>query len=267
MTPRKQRLVRLATVALVVGALFVPTAHHRAIADHYIQDPVTFGEPDCGGHPDRTVAVGSATDVGTQVPVEVLVLLDRVADRGYAEAVVEKAAGAFRPLGLALVPHFVEADLEGDFTPDLFEQARSLAGQLDGRSYDAVMVATGLDVRSKFGNDTGGPYCIGGVRRRAELEAVAISEIGYGQRRFPRLSRETHLRHDAIVFAHGLGHVFGARHEHGNCAEGSAPSDSSHREEGARLCTVMDQSLGWTDLRFGSLETNIIRGHALRYAR
>ncbi|MDQ4125766.1 MAG: hypothetical protein M3134_09230, partial [Actinomycetota bacterium] len=64
--------------------------------------------------------------------------------------------------------------------------------------------------------------------------------------------------------AHELGHLLGAHHHYGNCVEGGRSTEGGGEPS---LCTLMwTVNVAYVGLEFGSLETAVIRGHAVDYA-
>jgi hypothetical protein len=247
--------------------LMAPTWWWSAAADH--GDGQGSGlnakTKDCGHDPAHDVVLDAARDRTTKVPLELLVVVDRT-DLVQAQAIVTEAANSYTPLNIELVPTFVVQPLSGRDSAALLEQGRDFGASAGAQAYDAITIVTGVDVVGADGDYNGEAYCIAGVRFRSSLRSVMVSEAGYGPKRFPNRSPQGQLRRSAFVFVHELGHLLGARHEHGNCVEAIGPEDVTFNEEWLQPCTAMDGG-NPQDAKFGTLEGLVIRGHALRFAR
>jgi hypothetical protein len=100
-------------------------------------------------------------------------------------------------------------------------------------------------------------YCIGGVRYPDAAFAMGEGASAW----------ETSLNDatfSAKIAAHEIGHVMGAHHHYGNCAEGDRSTDGGGEPS---LCTIMwPTDVDLMGMKFGAVESSVIRGHAVRFA-
>lgn len=64
--------------------------------------------------------------------------------------------------------------------------------------------------------------------------------------------------------ARELGHLLGGLHQYNSCAEGVDAADATNGDPSP--CTVMSDVVDLASLRFGTLESTVIRGYALSFA-
>ncbi len=220
------------------------------------------GDLDCFGvSPEASVA--SLTDAGGDVSLATLVLVDRF-DQPRARALMDRVAKEYASIGLRLALKYRSVSLSGTDSWALLHQARAHLADTKTTGFKLVHVLTGVDLTASDSNGVAGhAICIGGIRHAKYHLALSISEANYrdGRQSFGMtLSKEG----AAFAAAHEIGHVLGARHDHGNCVENAEAAVPAR--EGA-VCTVMD---GWallTQLRFGRVERAVVRGFALHYGR
>lgn len=247
----------VASVALMAG--LVTTASPTPAGGLLQPSAKAFDrEQDCAEFVPEQVAL-PPTDDGSEVSIEVYVLLDRVAKADAMEA-FELVADMYEPLDLKIVPTFHKAkDLESlshASTQRLIAASKEYVGGERPEGFDVVFTFSSANVN----NAAGQADCIGGVRFPDRAFAVGqyysheTVEMG-PLTLFPRMS--------AKVAAHEIGHLFGAHHWYMNCVEGdhSDPTDDVGAE-----CTVMAPDLFFVSERFGTLEGAVVRGHALEYA-
>jgi Metallo-peptidase family M12B Reprolysin-like len=204
---------------------------------------------------------------GQTVNLDVLVLNDG-ASKVDAHSVMAKAAEAYVPLKIELRATLRKVALPGDTDNvstgdalDLIEQARAAVGGVRPAGFDIVYVITSKDIRLASDTDAAGQAdCIGGVRYADR--AFAIGEVSTEQEKVGGLN--FYLDGSAKIAAHEIGHLLGARHEHGNCVEGIGVEDVGNSEPSA--CTLMFNTLDFQSLKFGTPEAQIVRGHAEQYA-
>lgn len=177
-----------------------------------------------------------------------------------AREVVATAATYYEPVGLELTAVYQE--LGGATTGDasaLMSLARSAVGQAIGVWAHAAVVLTDRDLRDGTADANGVADCIGGIAEPehafATVQNFADETPGLG----PLDNTENQT---AKVFAHELGHLLAARHEHHNCVE-NAPDEP----EQVTPCTLMFPSGGMWGHRFGVLETRVIRSFAAEYVK
>ncbi|MDP9067250.1 MAG: hypothetical protein M3N53_02735 [Actinomycetota bacterium] len=227
-------------------------------------------ERDCLELVPESAGVSGVSDDGQVVKLEVMVLLDRM-PKGRAGAVMERVSESYAPLGIEIVVTgyrriSVPADppRPGGSRPAagheaLFAAMEKAVGGARPKGSDVVHLLTGKDVY--YRNAEGEPVyalggmaaCIGGVRY--DEEAFSFSE-GVGE--------YDELRDDmaAVIAAHEVGHLMGAHHHYGNCAQGSPLM-----QENETPCTVMFPfMIVWNAGNFGTLEGAVVRGHAVDFA-
>ena len=188
-----------------------------------------------------------ATDDGQQVQLDVLVLLDGVT-RERGDEIMAKAAEAYAPLDIVLVPRFRPVRFTSEYDDALIGEARNAVGGQVPKDVDVVLALTSKQNR-------GQADCIGGIRfpDRAfavspDLEDRPISvaagiELGMIEDRA------------AMTAAHEIGHLLGGQHHDGNCIE---LPDS---------CTLMSSPAVKPATRvFSVVNAAIVRGHAVAYA-
>jgi hypothetical protein len=257
----RRRLGLLIAAALVLSPVTAARGDHSDGRGSLVEENLR----DCGHEPAHEAALSGTLDWGRRVDLELLVIVDRVTDRRASEDIVSHAAAPFARHRLVLSPTYFVRDLEGDDTRDLLEQARRIAAELNGPSYDAIAVLTGVDVVTAGRDSDGASYCTAGVRFRSSLRSVFVSETQVGRKRLPNRTPSVQLRRTAFSFAHALGHLLGGRDEHANCVEALGTEDVTFNDEWIQPCTLMEDTLPG-DLRLSTLEASVMRGHALRFA-
>jgi hypothetical protein len=201
------------------------------------------------------------TGSGSEIPLQVLVLLDGVA-KVDAQEIFTTAAESYAPLNIKLEPTFRKVVLTPEVTraEELIAEARDLSAGARPADADVVFVLTGRDISIAAGDAVGYSDCIGGIRypNRAFAIGESIDEpMSTGGLNF-------YVNGPAKTAAHEIGHLLGARHEHATCGEGIEPSTIVGREPA--VCTLMTTYLDFQSLRFGSLESFVIRDYAETYA-
>lgn len=220
-------------------------------------------ERDCNQLVPEVSAVGQlGAPAGAQVALDVLVLTERV-DLAVTRGLFSKAAQAYAPLGIRLVPRFrvipPVPDLDGDSEKYLIWLRDQFGGKRPAGS-DVVYLATHRYL------DTGGlADCIGGVADPRHAFAIGMLEFGgvAGVNVEPGVDEPQGPPvpdSGAKLTAHEIGHLLGAHHHYGGDCTGA--SDPAHP------CDVMlslsPQSLG---LRFGAVNAAVVRDQAVRFAR
>jgi hypothetical protein len=257
------------TRAVVVGlAALIAVAPAALGRTHRAPERVDRGVEDCEETRPEAVAVKGLTDGGTEIALDVLVLLDGV-DKTVAKSVLDRAAESYAPLSIAIVPRLRPVTFTADAVSlsgtefaqplNLIIAAKSLLGPVRPKGIDAVYVMTTKDLGSEADPGVAGfADCIGGIRYPDRSYAV-------GEVRDEPLNVGVNLYAEtpAKIAAHEIGHLLGARHEYQSCAEGLTADDINGRE--ATPCTVMTNYVELQSLNFGALEGAVVRGHAARY--
>jgi hypothetical protein len=213
----------------------------------------------------EAVSARSVTDDGRTIDLDILVLLDGVSEsRG--RDVMSMAAKPYAPLGIRFRTSFRRVAFPGDgLDTDLFGYARRAVPDVRARGADVVYVLTDKDLYDLSLYDNGGRnyalagegYCIGGVRDPKYAFAIGEGEVA-------REYALSHYQFSAKTAAHEIGHLMGAHHHYGNCVEGDGSTDGGG---GPSMCTVMWPGPGqYMSLKFGALEGDVIRGHAVEFA-
>ncbi len=254
--------VSLLLSALVVGALISSPAPARALGpttiDHYDYDD----DADCiEALPDGTAFNNSTSNVN----LDALILLDGpTLERG--QSVMALAAKSYKPLHITLKPTFRSISVpatgtaqngNGQTVPSIQAQqlisaSKAAVGGKRPDGFDVVYTLT-----TKEMDNEGRADCIGGVRYPDMAFAVGedYADDGEGETGFLSGYKNT----TAKIAAHEIGHLMGAHHHYANCAEGFGADDST-------VCTLMFNYVDFQTNRFGTLERNVIRGHAEDFA-
>jgi len=226
-------------------------------------------EGDCLEPVPESVGVSGISDDGQEVKLEVMVLLDRM-PKARAGKVMDRAAATYAALDIELVvTRYRRITVPGEpprpqgkrptvQDTALFDAMKGAVGGKRPEDTDLVHLLTSKDVyyvdqgERRYGL-AGVADCIGGVRYDAH--AFSFSE-GIGE--------YDAIRDDmaGVIAAHEIGHLMGAHHHYGNCAQGSPPIQDSETP-----CTVMfPLMIAWNAGNFGTLEAAVVRGHAVDFA-
>ena len=218
---------------------------------------------------EKIPAVYSTSTTGANIPLDVVVLLDGVAQTDATE-IMTSAGESYAPLGITLVPQYRKLAPPAKATTTTTTTTTAEPGAMIAAAKAAVagVRPTGTDVvylmttkdlvmpQNGVQNDVAGyADCIGGIRypNRAFAVGEAIeSPVPVGPVTF-------YEDGPAKTAAHEIGHLLGARHEHANCAEGIQPNDVSGLDP--TPCTVMTDFLDLQSSNFGAIEGRIIRGY------
>jgi hypothetical protein len=234
--------------------------------------PVVFdAEADCSAAPPAAHSVAGITDDGREVGVEVAVLLDGV-KKSRARELLEKAAGAYAELGVDLVPVSFQrlriTTADGGAAIDGGEaigQARAFFGGQRPQGADLVHLLTDKDITlPQYGNTpAGAAECAGGVQWPDKAFSVS-EDPGFDAYSIDAPALTNVMDAPAEALAHELGHLLGGLHQYASCAEGARPEDATNRDPSP--CTVMSDVVDVASLRFGTVESAVIRGYALQFA-
>ena len=182
-----------------------------------------------------------------RVRLDLRILLDGVGKARARRAVVSMRR-AYGPLGIAVAPSYDKVRFRGRDAGRLNMQAKQHYRGKRPRGIDVVYTMTSKDITAAgpYGDDVAGMAdCIGGVRyaRRAfAVGEVHRSGVATGK-----------------IMAHEVGHLLGGHH-HYTSPEGLLAADPN-------LLDLMGPSLSLISLRFSTLNTLMVKGHAQRYAR
>ena len=183
------------------------------------------------------------------VRLDVRILLDGV-KRAEAERAVAAMRKAYAPLRITVAPTYRKVSFTGRDADGLNRQAKRLYSGKRPRGTDVVYTLTSKDITGGVGDGVAGlADCIGGVRFPGRAFAVGEDfPAGAG------LSEGT-----GKTMAHEIGHLLGAHH-HYTSPEGLLAADPN-------LLDLMAPFLDLCSLRFSTLNSLMVKGHAQLYAR
>ncbi len=183
------------------------------------------------------------------VRLDLRILLDGVR-RAEARRAVVSMRKAFSPLRITVAPTYRKVSFTGRDADGLTRQAKRLYGGERPRGTDVVYTMTSKDITASTGDNVAGlADCIGGVR--FANRAFAVGEdfaAGDGLR-----------EGTGKTMAHEIGHVLGAHH-HYTSPEGLLAADPN-------LLDLMAPFLDLCSLRFSTVNSLMVQGHAQLYAR
>lgn len=184
-----------------------------------------------------------------RVRLDLRILLDGV-KRAEAKRAVVSMRKAFSPLRIEVAPTYRKVSFTGRDADGLTRQAKRLYGGKRPRGTDIVYTMTSKDITAGANDNVAGlADCIGGVRFPSR--AFAVGED------FPAGSG---LREGTgKTMAHEIGHVLGAHH-HYTSPEGLLAADPN-------LLDLMAPFLDLCSLRFSTVNSLMVQGHAQLYAR
>jgi reprolysin-like metallo-peptidase family M12B len=210
------------------------------------------------------VPASVSTNFLLNVELKTMVLLDGVT-RERAQQVMSTAASSYAPLNISLTWRFRDVAFATDDADALIQGAKDLFGGKRPKNFDLVYVMTTKDIQ--LGGDTavaGLADCIGGVRYPETAFAVG-EDFGAAEDAGRPLGPFVHtVNGSSIVVAHELGHLMGGHHHYGNCVEGITLLDLLKLE--LTPCTLMFNAVNFASLPFSTLNSTVVRGHALDYA-
>jgi hypothetical protein len=255
-------IVLVGSLLAASGAPATPS-EAASVTSRPIQGPFAADSRDCLEAAPAAVSVTGMTDNGERVSLDVLVLLDGLT-KARGIAVMSKAAQAYAPLRIKLKSTFRRVDLasDGNYARLFNEMIKAVGGKRPKR-IDVVYLLTAKDLYVIGSNGersydvSGVAYCIGGVR-------YPDSAFAMGEGASPWEATLNDGSFSAKTAAHEIGHVMGAHHHYGNCAEGNRSTDGGGEPS---LCTIMWPAyVSLMGMNFGALESSVIRGHAVRFA-
>ena len=218
-------------------------------------------EQDCGPQAPAQLAVRGVTDDSEVVSVDVLVLLDEKATKSLAQRVFAEAARSYEPLGIKLrVAGYRKVQLRGSDTPSLISQSKALLGGTVPTGIDVVYTLTTKSPLTVLNQPIAGGQadCIGGIRfpNRSFVVGTLVEPVPIGPLTF-------HVYSSARVAAHEIGHLLGGQHQMANCIEGIA----DFATDDPTPCTLMSEAADFDSRHFGTVESAVVRGHAVTYAK
>ncbi|MDQ4064989.1 MAG: hypothetical protein M3161_02970 [Actinomycetota bacterium] len=207
------------------------------------------------------LGMAGVTDDGSQLKLDVLVLLDGVS-RPDAEEALSSVDVIYEPLKIDVALRYrrlppVPGSRIRDV--DLIQISKDAVGGQRPKGVDVVYTLTSREIFGGFGDSTAGRAdCIGGIKY--PHRAFAVGEHGPPSEEAPPFTyREAY---SAKIAAHEIGHLLGAAHEYSNCAEGS---DTDPTRDIFGICTVMFNDVSLIGMKFSTLEGSVIRGYASDY--
>lgn len=239
--------------------------------------PVVFDvEADCSAAPPAAHSVSGVTDDGHVVALEVAVLLDGVS-KSRARELFTKAAAPYAAAGIDLVPVSFDrlrlggaAPAPGESRPQIdgaeaIARAKDFFGGRRPRGSDLVHLLTTKDLTlPNYGSATVGvAECAGGVQW-PDKAFSASEDSGADAYSLDAPGLTKVMDSPPEIVAHELGHLLGGLHQYASCAEGAQAYDVTNRDPSP--CTVMIDVVDLASLRFGTVESAVIRGYALQFA-
>jgi len=251
------RLHRPLIVALAAAALLPASA--SAQVNWPGGTPADDPELACIEPVPASTSVNGVTDDGQAVQLTTRVLLDGVSQARGQEAFA-RAADSYAPLGITLTASYETVSFSGDDAPNLIEQAKARFGGSRPAGSDLVYVLTAKDIQADGNTGVAGlADCIGGVR--FPDHAFAVGEVF--EEDVPIGPLTFYADATAKIAAHELGHLMGGHHHYANCAEG-VKSEQEVME--GSPCTLMSNFVDFQSIHFGTLNGQIVRGHAISFA-
>ena len=181
-----------------------------------------------------------------RVRLDLRILLDGV-QKAKARRAVTSMRKAYGPLGIRVAPSYEKVRFSGSDAVGLNQQAKRHYGGKRPRGTDVVYTMTSKNITAAgaLGDDVAGlADCIGGVRFPSRAFAV-------GETIDPREGT-------GKTMAHEVGHLLGGHH-HYTSPEGVLAADPN-------LLDLMGPSLSLISLRFSTLNSLMVKGHAQKYA-
>lgn len=218
-------------------------------------------EQDCGPQAPAHLALRGVTDEAETISVDLLVLLDEKATKTIAQRVFAEAARSYEPLGIKLrVAGYRKVQLQGSDTPSLISQSKALVGGAVPKGIDVVYTLTTKSPLTVLNQPIAGGQadCIGGIRfpNRSFVVGAFVEPVPIGPLTF-------HVYSSARVAAHEIGHILGGQHQMGNCVEGI----TDFATDDPTPCTLMSEAADFDSRHFGTLESAVVRGYAVAYAK
>lgn len=251
--------------------LVSPGSTYRGVAMRTREQAFDIENADCLAAAPAAVSLNGVLDSGERIELSVMLLLDNT-DAAVAERVMARAADAYRPLGIDLVVKKVRrVSYTSTLSGDLISDAKLTVGGVPPAGIDLVGVFTDKEMQGTTGGATvvGQADCIGGIRFDehsffvvSDISSIENPETGTTGT-LTSMGFNPNVDATAEVMAHEIGHLMGAHHHYANCAEGSLSSGGTGD---LSPCTLMFNAVNFASIDFGTLNSAVVRGHAVEYA-
>ena len=272
------------------GATYSGTATFAPVVD-----PPSFEgdvDQDCLDPAPDHAGVPAITDNGRNVALNVLVLLDSGVPQSEGEEMIAVAqAKTYDGVRVTLNATYeaVSFPSDGDYDSGSFggvrgtaegtrliEDAKAHVGGKATGDIDVVYVLSNKDLWNVDAADGSKSYgllgvadCIGGIRYddRSFVVGEWITGDAYSfviDENVPSRAVRVYGRLTSKIFSHELGHILGAHHHYGNCAQGVSGDDMLLAD--VAPCTLMFPDATLISHEFGSLEAAVVRGYTANHA-
>lgn len=232
-------------------ALGLVAASFAAVPAASQAEPVTLPDIDFGLTSCTELTPHTVSLTSERVQLDLRILLDGATKRE-AKTAVASMRKAYAPLGIVVVPTYRKARLTGNDAEKLLTQAKQKYAGKRPSGVDVVYVMTSKDIElggPSAGDLAGFADCIGGIR--FANRAFAIGEIG-------RVSDPSLDEGTGKTMAHEIGHLLGGHH-HYSSPEGLLAAEPAP-------LSLMGPAIDVIALRFSTLNSLMVRGHAQKYA-
>lgn len=218
-------------------------------------------EQDCLELVPHKAGIKGVTDDGSQVSLDVAVLLDGVSQQVASDAFAIAAERSYAALGITLnVVSYATVNFTTNVASAINTAAKAHFGGTRPANADVVYTMTSKNITDAVAGDgvAGLADCIGGVEfdDRAFAVGEVLNSFGIGPIHF-------YVYGTAVVAAHEIGHLMGAHHHYANCVEGIL-TELDKGEPSA--CTLMSNFADFDSLNFSVLNSAVVRAHAVQYA-
>lgn len=251
--------------------LIAPGSTYDGVAMRTREQAFDLEQGDCLQPVPSAISIADLLDDGQRIELSVLLLLDNT-DPAVAERVMARAADAYRPLGIDLVVKKMrKVSYTSPVSTDLISDAKMTVGGVPPAGIDLVGVFTDKEMQGTAGGATvvGQADCIGGVRFD-EHSFFVVSDISSIENpstgptgTLSEMGFNPNVDATAEVMAHEIGHLMGAHHHYANCVQGNL---SSGADNDLSPCTLMFNAVNFASIDFGTLNSSVVRGHAVEFA-
>jgi hypothetical protein len=240
---------------------------YRGVAMRTREVPVDAEPRDC----DEFVPAAAGLDLGQPIELSVMLLLDGT-DARVAAQLMERAAASYAAQNIQLVLRRTRAvTFTSTTSTGLIDEAKAFVGGIRPRGIDIVGTLTNKVMQAFAPGFTvvGQADCIGGIRYddrsffvATDIRASETPTSGAGGTLY-QLGFNPNVAAASEVLSHEMGHLMGAHHHYANCVEGNLSDDGPND---LSPCTLMFNSVNFAGLAFGTLESAVVRGHAVNFA-